>query len=1052
MRPALVAGSVIVLAAIVYLGRGLLFSRAQEPDATAVADVVPPTRAQDGLLSRSGEPARTAQLEERVPQSYLRVVHPDGAGIGGAEVRWVEIRRADLDLEPAWRADGWGPLERRTLVVETDEAGSFVFDEDPRAELGALLWAAKVGFEASVLRLGPGEALASAPRELVLERTAPVTVRVVDGTGEAVAGASVHHYGTSPSRTSAAAGNGPSVESLLRLLAASTATGADGVALFPGFPGEDVFVASAAGATSLPWRGEEPRTVELVLRDDFTVAGTLAVPTRIDPEREGEQRIRIVSSHGGVERTLVTLRAVEDGPWGPVDVPHLPQCNYSARLEGAPLVPDVIEFDSPGPGKHLEIRFDGRLGHDLTFRAVDASGAVIHDSEVFLKWRKGGARCWMRHRADADGILRPRGVAEGAVHYHLGAPGFATFVSDVALQVPLDSPGTITVRLEAAGTLRGEVRHDGRPVPDFTLWAWHRDVPTDNRSRTFLDREDGSFEWDELPLGEVLLTAAGIGTASSVPTPVRVTREPGEPIRIEVPGAIGGFGTLVSGVSGLPIAGARVEVLRRTSIDTSAGMGRRASSASDGSFEVSGLGPGSNWLYARAPGFAHAVLPVEVSGDGPVDLGEQVLWTDQDLVVELAGPPEGFDPAAYQVSTNTGAPSQAFGPDGRARFESVRPGLVNISIKKPQGGWIDLVTELLPGRDAVVRHHLGHGGRLTLEVEPAPDYDASAGFSAYVLYQDPRGVYVTTGFPLNAQGPTTLAGIDGDEVLVQVLRKGDWAVVGTGRGSFAGRKELHLVVRAGADRLTVRVVDAGGEPLAGVEVSFGQPGPPELYLFDQTDSEGRASLWVPDEPGLIRLAHDVLGTREGVPWPGGSGELELVLSSDASVQVLVLAGELPLRGATCRTTWLNGYRFGHPRRTDDEGRACVTGLSEGDVRLRIEHPSLLRTEVPAQASSSPELVEVRMPELGVLTLEVLGAGGAPARGARLALRSLSLGEDVSRWIDAGRVLGTLVANESGEVRLEGLPEGEYAWSTTDSAVSSVSVLDATSSRFALRPF
>jgi len=990
--------------------------------------------------------------EARRPQPFHRVTTTDGVPVEDAEVRWVELAGGDLAVDPVWREDDWGPLERNILRTRSDSGGFFAFEQDPTAEFGALLCASKPGFVAGLRFVPPGEPLGREPRVLTLDASPTTVVRVVDAAGEPVGEATVHQYGIVPRWIPTDSGDARTHLLLRRLLEARAVTGPDGTARCAAFPGDQVFVASTASTCSRPWRGASRERVELVLQDGFTVGGTLTLPAGSDSHAEG-RRILIVCKVGGVSRTLVTLRGVEEGAWGPLLVPDLPRAEYAAQFEGAPLFPTVRAFESPGVGGHVTLDLRGELGAELTFQALNELGDVLNDAEVLLKWTQGDTRCRQRHRAGDDGMIHCRGVASGSIAFEIGAPGYRTHLADVEVQVPQDPVETIRRRLDPAGSLRGVVLCAGDPVPDFTLWAWNRDVPGNALSRTFIDREDGAFLWDELPIGEVWLTATGEEAVANAPLALQVEREAGEPVVIELPRSLSGAGRLVSGSTGVAIEGGTVEACRLVGNGApAASQGRRVRTGADGSFEVEGFGPGRNWVFTTAPGHAEEMVPVDVRLEegSPVRVGTIRLWTEQTLTVELVGPADGFDPTPYTVDIGTGDPPQAIDREGRALFEAVRPGQTRVSLKRPQGGWISIDVDMPAGRDLTLRHRIDLDRRLLLEVEPVEGYDASGGFSAYVLYDDPRGGRVVTGLPLNALGVTSLEGIEGDRVLVKVLRKGDWAVVGTARGSFGGRNELHLVARAGENLLTVRVVDRDGAPVPGAEVGYGQPGPPPLALTAMTDGDGRAHLHATSDAGVIRVEHADVGTLEALPWPGGPGEVEVRLVADAAIELLVRDGAGPLADAKCNTTWMRGYRLGPTKSTDAAGRVRFEDLTPGKACVRVTHHDHWPREVVVPAATSPEPVVVVLPALGDLVLRLVDSGDVPLAGVEIRLESVELGESVSLWLDAGRVRGSLRTDRAGEARLQGLPEGEYEWSADGPARGRLRVMPGTRTEVDLR--
>ncbi len=969
----------------------------------------------DPPLARQASPRRAPVLTHHV-------VDRNGGPVPGAEVQLLLspaiYERPATSLVPgAWGAE---EVERRT--AHSDEAGAFTFAEDLAHRPGGLLIAVAPGYRAGSLLLPREEPWSAARRRIELEPCASYRVRVVDEAGAAVPDATVVHYGV-PTRAPA-----EPEDFLSGRLREERRTDAQGRTAFGDAPGDDVFLATAGSRTSLPFRGTDPTDVTLTLRSSFTVGGTVRFLDEPAPGRPAPS-VRIDGHRGPVARTLATRHAVGPGAFEPLSVPYLEGMRYFVRLEGG-LVPHVIELRDVAPDDALRVELEARAGHTVRFVAVDAESNVIRASTARLHWREDGVRRELRARSDEEGLLELVGAPETSMYYEVSAPGYRTHYANAALVVPDHARSVITIPLTAPGVARGFVTHRGAPVTDFKLWAWHAEAASNHRVRVFTDRADGSFLWDDLPPGEVMLTACGVEGTSSLPATFLLTDTPSDPIRIELPEAFEATGRVVSALDGTPVAGARIDVNRRTSASTAFRTNRPRPSDAQGRFRIGGLGPGANYLSIHKEGFTSESTPVATEGDG-VDLGDVLLWPNQSLTVELVGATPEAPPTSYQVSSGRGGPPIPFDDRGLAVFEGVRPGPEYVSVVSPRGEFTTYLLQMPPGRDHRVEHHVTTGRTLWIEPVATEGYDASAGFAAYVQTDAAGGMHVTRGLELAASGESPLRDVPGERVRVQLLRAGDWQVVGHASGSFDGNDELHLRVEAGAHRLAVRVVDVEGRPLRDVRVSFGQAAPPYLEVSDTTDEEGRAHLFVPRSAGQLFLDHEELGRSFQGSWPGGGGSRELVLRNDASIRLRIVEDGAPVRGVEAVLNWLQLRDVALGGTTDEDGQVTITGLTPGPFQLRLKRGGDWPTVVTVEASTDPEVRTVELASPGSLAI-VLTEGTDPAGGVPLSLAGAR--GDVGTWIEAGFVEGSLVTDATGSVSLRGVPAGSYAL-TIDGAPS-----------------
>lgn len=132
--------------------------------------------------------------------------------------------------------------------------------------------------------------------------------------------------------------------------------------------------------------------------------------------------------------------------------------------------------------------------------------------------------------------------------------------------------------------------------------------------------------------------------------------------------------------------------------------------------------------------------------------------------------------------------------------------------------------------------------------------------------------------------------------LQRFLRDGSFVLAGLHRGTYdllvtgvggarpepgvaAGGTDLRLVL-APAGRLEVRVLDAGGQPLAAAQVSVERVGARPARLSLLTDDEGRAAWELPAGGVELRVVHRRAGaSRSAEVVAGGVTPLEIVVEA-----------------------------------------------------------------------------------------------------------------------------------------------------------------------------
>ncbi|MGA7827212.1 MAG: carboxypeptidase regulatory-like domain-containing protein [Geobacteraceae bacterium] len=178
------------------------------------------------------------------------------------------------------------------------------------------------------------------------------------------------------------------------------------------------------------------------------------------------------------------------------------------------------------------------------------------------------------------------------------------------------------------------------------------------------------------------------------------------------------------------------------------------------------------------------------------------------------------------------------------------------------------------------------------------------------------------------------------------------------RKSGFGLKEGRAVVTAGKEialplplnreaEIFGRVVNSGGKPLAGLEVSFGS------YAHARTDSAGHFTVKTLDVGWYeLHLDHSSWVPERQMAFSLAAGERkdagDVVVRKAGALTVRLVAGNRPVAGAEVSLTGTLAYRYG---KTDKKGRVRFTKLPPGSYSLESYDERL------TQASNSVDVPE-----------------------------------------------------------------------------------------------
>ncbi|HVS66820.1 MAG TPA: carboxypeptidase regulatory-like domain-containing protein [Thermoanaerobaculia bacterium] len=907
----------------------------------------------------------------------------------------------------AWREPGW----RRT-----PEGGAARSDEDGRFQL----WGLPFGHRLIIRATSPGfetrygEVVAPPRRgtpetiELVLERAAWITGRLVDADGVPVAGCEVlvahgaswwhyapwasqvrNHYvperattdteGVFLARAPASEisvrartlGTGElslPVIDLTALDPLSSSRGTDQIGLAIAEPEPPVF---DLGTLQLE-RGALRRGVVVDSEGEPLAGVTLTLGVPAPPPRTSwlafEDRLEVVSaSDGSFELegssdllTSLFVRAEKAGYWHPESIPVEPPHEAPLRITmlRTHTVRGYVVWSSGATAAHARVRWS-TASHDSNPRMrPDETDELI---------------------ADPDGGFSFRGVSEGEIILRASVAGSGVASITVELGAEADLSDEVELVLEPGAVLEGAVVGDrGEPVVGAALHVQRR--------------REGRSGWDRLASAvadaEGLFRVEGIG-AGRIQIMVRhraylaktldVELEPeGRFLEIKLARGVEVRGW-VRDSRGEPVAGARIHGTHyRGSGSMSGGGVGGATTRSDGSFTIEGMEPGIYSLTAgREDGPSASTAPFRVGPD-PVD-GIEIVVPDG---VALEGVVVGLTPwetGSSVVRASQGRPGSSSktawisSTDFRFRFDGLAPGTWNVYVISPAGRVEEdvLIEPGIEPAELVLQLDRGQNtvrGIVLRDGEPV----AGASVSWHRPGAENQGGWAGSDATTDALG----------RFLLDRLPDGDITVIATFDGghptetlSLTGDADIVLEVESA--EVEVLLTDrTTGEPVEGVEVGlFHRPSPYTSMALasGRTGPDGRAFLAA--SPAVVQLHARHPDYADGRVddldlHAGHNPQIRLELDRGEELAVLPLGADgepIPpgLAGFTAYSA--EGRSLGSVT-TDDTGIARLGKLAERPAWLWL-HAEGHASEIVAVASSSEPLL-VRLSRGGSVRVDV----------------------------------------------------------------------------------
>lgn len=566
------------------------------------------------------------------------------------------------------------------------------------------------------------------------------------------------------------------------------------------------------------------------------------------------------------ERVQLSVEHAEYAPaLVPQEVPDLAGVHeVEVVLRRAPRVAGRVRDAAGGPvaGARVAWTFDGVAGREPATSVSDAEGRFevppppvpAPGRQVFLYARHGGALAVADPRTLVPGTpveltLRGGHAVRGLLRGPAGLP-----LARLPVTLALERGGGDASGAEPQDLRRALLNELGFPGLATTTAT------------------DGAFDFADVPPGSYRLRVLGdagwqpVGAAFGVTGPLDLGP-------LTVGGGLALQGVL-RGPDGAPLGGGTI-VLRPA--DDAGGI-RRAETAPDGGYRLTGLAPGSYALEALWPPYAPARRTLDLSADEHLDVA---LEAAARLEVRIAGqePYAGWVEVALGRGAGRAAHRRVLGvADGGFRWDDAPPGEWRVTLRTPDGRVARAPDTLLL--------EAGRRTSVSLVLEAAAALEGRVRTAA----KDPvPGATVTLR---GADGETRSAHADAHGAYAfEGLAPGAWTLRAYGPGGAPRHRALDLgpaqrgtldVELAPAGGLDVRVVDAAGRPLRGVRLAFRDAdGPIPPFVPLRTDAAGRARReGLPAGPVTVEALGPGHPAAPGVAAEVRAGEvrpLELVL-------------------------------------------------------------------------------------------------------------------------------------------------------------------------------
>jgi hypothetical protein len=956
-----------------------------------------------------------------------RLLDSGGKPVSDAEVSWHVLPAIEPDPEPSPSRESLSDEPRIQARSGADGFFEFLAAPDRADRRESLLWVTHPSYRASSFPVDGGSSGWASVRELVLDHPGAFVARVETEQGIPVPNARVKQQGQRPIPAEL---DSSWLSRAYRTFRRTLTTGPDGSVSLSPLAGQYVW-AEFEDLKSTRWAGDGTTVpqVTLVLRSVFTARGT--VRSEMPSELPADLRALAFARNGSRFVYLDQAPVRLDGTWGPIDVPGGFR-TYDFTLDGLGVQPGRETVENPVSGEDVYVELVARPGVPLTVLVQDESEEAIEGAIVISEWQGG----YDRGEANSEGVAKLSNCAPATVTVTATADGYIG-ITPTTTDLSDGTPQELTLSLERAGRIVGRCLHDGKPVESFDVNYW-RGFPLNRMEIQVDDSEDGSFEIDPAPLGEV--TLFGVSNEYPRSQPYSVTVLPDEPaeVTIELVDPIRGRGRVVDNATGQGVAEAVVQIYSNYIGSYFSAWGPAHSVEPDGRFEAVGFAPGDTRFVVRADGYAQW-LGQGIGAPGKVlDLGVIPLAKTQPLTLILTSrDPLDFSEYKVRARGNQWYPLVSFSAGGRVVYEDAGPGFTHVAIYCPDGSAKQFETDLYPGEDWTYAIPVGSGCALRARIIGADGRSLQelGVDQVYVTSRPESGLSVRSIQVMPDEGNTVeFTGLFAGEAIIEVGTQAEKRLAMT--RVLLSEPETQIDVVVGGPGLSLRVVDGTGVPLPGVWIRlFAADSDVDPLVSAITDARGEFHFQSLALAAVrVNLNHPDIGARTAIEIDLEAldeGEVVMLeLDPKSKLLARLVDGTEPLPGIHVFLYDRTGTFHIGTYASDNDGR-IVTGSLEADSYLTlIRQPGVWNTQGLVKATAPGSETEIQVRQLGGLALSIVTPKGKPVAGVAVSLRSEEFEADVGDWIEQGLLPVPprgLASDAEGGLRLDGLPRGTYAY-------------------------
>lgn len=960
----------------------------------------------------------------------LKVTGDDGRPISGARARCIEYQ----PHERTALADG--RLDTRTakgalLVTDADGVAQF-----PIANTSYVLY---VTHENYATWFGDSVLTPSATRQLEIRmRPAPlIAAKVIDGYGSRVPRATIV-------QTLDCSGIDPEDHTpyaiAQRCYHEVYYANDVGEASIAPTASRIILVATHGKLSSKRWIGKAPADPVLTLFDSFELSGTAPCAS----EAGTSTTILVMAVSGGSRDELGVVEVMPNGSFGPASLPVVKAERYDFLFRSSLFLPLTQSQPPPAPGSRVQVSFTGQAGIRLLVRVQDETGAPIGGARVCASWEYEGSSAQTQAFTSEGGLVLLKNIRPGTIMLSVDKPGFG-FIRSAPMSLYSSDSAPVTIVLGQSGSVVGRCISNGVPLRNFEVRAW-QDGLTNYDVWRFVDRPDGKFRLDDLPIGKTNVVALSIGLSQSQVREIQVDRVAVTELDLDLPDSVRCDGVVVDADSAQPIHRATIQHCLKAGQLNLGAWGAAAASGLDGRFTGLPVHRGEFILLISANGYADQRMAFDAREGDSLDCGIIPLHRAGLLKARIDVEDEAEARACrVGLSYQANVEARVFDSKLLVEFGGLEPGYYSVDYKMASEVMAQVMCTVSPARVSEVELAWRPVRDLHIEVDDPDRESRRERLWLRASYVGFGGLLTSVSLPVGTPPRVDLSRVPADRMVVDIWDDTGAILATKWITSDRARAETVRIVVGGAP-LVFRVVDAKKRPLPNVYLQVQTPDDGAGWqLALTTDDSGEAKTGsVETDRVAVMVSSPQLGQKwfRDIAIPTKRDEsIELVLDADSTLRVLALDRDTPLRAVTMDLMDPIGGGYVFTRLVSgDDGRASYRPVADQEFRVRVQASDLWQITdlVRPMPGDAPTPVQVR--RVGGVQLRATLVG-SPMRMKPISIRSLEFSADVQDWVASDRVQcssPTLTCDENGNLRIDGLPNGPYRWTAQSSSGDEVS--------------